>query len=52
MNLSPSLVLLLDAVDHTVYERLEHRRFDPIQGDFYNTLINPPEDAQILERLV
>jgi len=30
MNMSPSLVFVLDAPDHTVYERLEHRRFDPV----------------------
>lgn len=45
-------MLLLDINDHQVYERLEHRRFDPDVGNYYNTLLNPPEDVEVLERLV
>ena len=43
---------MLNLGDSVVYERLEHRRIDPDTGKFYNTLINPPEDVEILERLI
>jgi adenylate kinase len=51
-NFNPSLVILLEVSDHLVYERLEHRRFDPLTGLNYNTMLCPPDNDTILGRLV
>lgn len=38
LGITPSLVVALDQSDSMVYEKLEQRRFDPIEGKFYNLL--------------
>jgi adenylate kinase len=52
LQINPSLVILLEVSDHIVYERLEHRRFDPVEGKHYNTMLDPPKEEAILCRLV
>ena len=52
MGYHPSHVLSLEIPDSKIYERLEHRRFDPLQGIYYNTSTNPPTDAEVIERLI
>jgi len=43
----PSLVITLDQSDSSVYEKIEQRRFDPVEFKHYNLLLDEiPEDAQ------
>lgn len=43
--------MTLDQSDSTVYEKIEQRRFDPVEGRYYNLLTDEiPEEA--LGRLV
>lgn len=42
----PSLVVTLDQGDSAVYEKIEQRRFDPIECKYYNLLTDTvPEEA-------
>lgn len=43
----PSLVVTLDQSDSSVYEKIEQRRFDPIECRNYNLLLDEvPTDVQ------
>lgn len=43
----PSLVITLDQSDSSVYEKIEQRRFDPVEFKHYNLLLDEiPDDAQ------
>ena len=43
----PSLVITLDQSDSSVYEKIEQRRFDPVEFNHYNLLLDEiPDDAQ------
>ena len=47
LGLVPSLAITLDQSDQSVYEKIEQRRFDPVEGVFYNLLVDEiPEEAQ------
>jgi adenylate kinase len=52
MGIQPSHVISLEICDSKIYERLEHRRFDPLSGIFYNTSTDPPTDMEIITRLI
>ena len=42
----PSLVITMDQSDSSVYEKIEQRRFDPVEGKTYNLLSEEvPEEA-------
>jgi adenylate kinase family enzyme len=45
-------VICLEISDSKIYERLEHRRFDPLTGTYYNTATHPPTDEAIISRLI
>jgi hypothetical protein len=46
LGIVPSLVITLDQSDQSVYEKIEQRRFDPIEGVYYNLLSDDiPEEA-------
>jgi len=51
-GVKPSHVFCLEISDSRVYERLEHRRFDPQTGVFYNTETHPPDDLKVVKRLI
>lgn len=38
LGIIPSLVVTLDQSDALVYEKIEQRRFDPVDGKYYNLL--------------
>ena len=47
LGIVPSLVITLDQSDSSVYEKIEQRRWDPIECRQYNLLIDEiPVDAQ------
>lgn len=48
LGIVPSLVITLDQSDQSVYEKIEQRRFDPVEGIYYNLLVaeDIPEDVQ------
>ena len=47
LGLVPSLVITLDQSDSSVYEKIEQRRFDPVEFKHYNLLLDEiPDDAQ------
>ncbi len=47
LGIVPSLVITLDQSDSSVYEKIEQRRFDPIELKHYNLLIDEiPKEAQ------
>lgn len=48
----PHVVLMLDCSDELVFERLEGRRLDPETGTIYHMVYSPPEDEEVLARLV
>eukprot|EP01043_Picozoa_sp_COSAG02_P014011 COSAG02_NODE_570_length_20203_cov_8.049990_1_plen_822_part_00 len=48
----PHVVLMLDCPDNLVLERLEGRRLDPETGTIYHMTYSPPEDEEVLARLV
>lgn len=37
MEIVPSHIILLELSDHAVYERIENRRFDPLDGQYYSS---------------
>jgi adenylate kinase len=51
LGVSPSLVVTLDQSDSAVYEKIEQRRFDPVEGRYYNLLTDEVPD-EVLSRLV
>lgn len=47
LGIVPSLVITLDQSDSSVYEKIEQRRFDPIELKHYNLLLDEiPNEAQ------
>jgi adenylate kinase len=47
LGIVPSLVITLDQSDSSVYEKIEQRRFDPVEGRTYNLLTDEvPEEAR------
>ena len=52
MGLEPSQIISLELSDLRVYERLENRWYDPLQGVTYDCLENPPQDQDIVDRLI
>ena len=52
MGLEPSHIISLELSDLRVYERLENRRFDPLEGIAYNCLVDPPQSTEIVDRLI
>jgi NAD+ kinase len=60
-NSSPSIsmgarpagaIILLEASDECLVERIRHRRIDPVTHTVYNMKFNPPEEEDIMERLL
>lgn len=51
-NLAPNRVFFLDVPEDTIKERLCWRRVDPVTGERYHLLYNPPLTPDIKERLV
>lgn len=49
---APHVVLMLECPDEMVLERLEGRRLDPETGTIYHMTYSPPEDEDVLARLV
>ena len=48
LGIVPSLVITLDQSDSSVYEKIEQRRFDPIEMNHYNLLLDEiPKEAQL-----
>jgi hypothetical protein len=46
MGIVPSLVITMDQSDSSVYEKIEQRRFDPLECRHYNLLIDEvPKEA-------
>lgn len=52
LGVTPSHVILLEISDSKIYERLEYKMFDPVEGVYYNTVSEKPEDEEILKRLI
>ncbi len=52
LGFSPQLVVELDLSDSLVYEKLEQKRFDPIDGHFYNIIKDRLPDRTIMQRLI
>ncbi|CBH15007.1 adenylate kinase, putative [Trypanosoma equiperdum] len=50
----PHLFILLDVADEEVFKRIEHRRADPVTGNVYHLIFNPPpkSDKELWNRLV
>lgn len=48
----PHVVLVLDCPDELVIERVAGRRLDPETGTIYHMTYSPPEDEEVLARLV
>ncbi len=46
------VVLTLDVSEEELIHRLTGRRMDPETGDIYHLEYNPPEDAEVEERLI
>jgi adenylate kinase len=51
-NIKPSHVIYLVIDDHKAYERLEYRKFDSVDGVYYDIYNNPPTDLEVLSRLI
>ncbi|RNE98347.1 adenylate kinase [Trypanosoma rangeli] len=54
VGIVPHVVVLLEVPDATVIERIENRRTDPVTGDVYHLMYNPPppEDVALCDRLI
>ena len=52
IGIVPSHVVVLEISDSKVFERIEHRRFDPVQGVTYNTAVDPPQDEEVIAWLI
>lgn len=52
LGISPQLVVTLDINDELVFKRLEHRRWDPITGQFHYLNQEPLPAPFILKRLI
>ena len=48
----PSLVITLDQSDSSVYEKIEQRRFDPVEGKHYNLLKDSDISQEAQSRLI
>ncbi|PVD22287.1 hypothetical protein C0Q70_18096 [Pomacea canaliculata] len=51
-GLAPNRVFFLDIPNDSVIERLTQRAVDPVTGDQYHMLYNPPRTQEIKDRLV
>lgn len=51
-GLTPQLVVALELSDELVYERIEQRRFDPVDGKYYNILKDHELSEEFLNRLI
>ncbi len=52
MKIKPSLVCIFEQNEETSISRVCSRRTDPETGAHYNLSVNPPEDDDVLKRLV
>ncbi|GJD08129.1 Adenylate kinase 2, chloroplastic [Galdieria sulphuraria] len=48
----PDLVLVLDVPESELIQRVVGRRLDPVTGRIYHLQYSPPEDQQVLSRLI
>jgi adenylate kinase len=52
MKIKPTRVIILECDKEICAERILKREFDPVTGKVYNMIDSPPEDREILGRLV
>jgi hypothetical protein len=50
LRINPSLVIILEASDALISQRLQTRKVDPLTGNVYNPL-NPTNDQAVEKRL-
>lgn len=50
-NIVPSAVVVLDADDEELIQRVTGRRSDPVTGKIYHLKFNPPSNPEVAERL-
>lgn len=46
------MVVILDLNDSLVYERIENKRFDPVEGKFYNIVKDKIPSQEVQDRLI
>ena len=52
LGYGPQLVIELDLSDPLVYEKMEQKRYDPVEGRFYNMIKNRLPNKVIMDRLI
>ena len=50
LNIQPTLIVIIDAVDDIVLKRLIQRRTDPVSGRIYNSI--DEADKEVKSRLI
>ena len=51
-GVAPSLMLVLDVSDVDLIDKSVNRRLDPVTGDMYDMLTNPPPEGEVTDRVI